>query len=134
MANKHVWLWYGHDHADAYLLAAAHHLARAATQPLTTPLPPPSVSATLYCAFAAEAYVNVALIRVLGEEEYRALSRVPVRSKYFLATRLGMREEWFDAGEQVLQDLEQLFSQRNRLVHAQPEGSVAHPFSDPKNP
>jgi hypothetical protein len=92
------------------------------------------VSSTLYCAFAAEAYVNVALIRLLDEDEYRPLSKVPVRSKYFLATRLGMQEQWFSAGEQVLEDLDELFSQRNRLVHAQPETSILHPFSDPKDP
>lgn len=110
------------------------HLARACKQPLTLPLPPPSVSATLYCAFAAEAYVNVALLRTLGEVEYRALSKIPVRSKYYLVTRLGAREVWFSSGEQVLEDLEELFSQRNRLAHAQPDGSVVHPFSDPEEP
>lgn len=127
-------VWYGHDHADAYLLASAHHLARATTEPLTLPLPPPTVSATLYCAFAAEAYVNVALIRILGEEEYNSMSRIPVRSKYFLATRLGMREEWFSAGEQVLESLDELFSQRNRLVHAQPERSILSSASAPEEP
>jgi hypothetical protein len=132
--KKPTVVWYGHDHADAYLLASAHHLARAATQPLTLPLPPPSVSATLYCAFAAEAYVNVALIRILDEEEYQPMSRVPVRSKYYLATRLGLREEWFSAGERTLEALDELFSQRNRLVHAQPERSVLSPFSDPEDP
>ena len=96
--SKRKWVWYSHDHADSYLLAAAHHLARAARNPLTEPLPAPSISATLFCAFAAEAYVNVALIRVLGEEEYASLSKVPVRSKYFLASRLGAREEWFSRG------------------------------------
>lgn len=133
-SKKPTVIWYGHDHADAYLLASAHHLARAATQPMTLPLPPPSVSATLYCAFAAEAYVNVALIRILGDEEYQPMLRVPVRSKYFLATRLGLREQWFSAGERTLEALDELFSQRNRLVHAQPERSILSPFSDPKDP
>jgi hypothetical protein len=80
-------VWYGHGQADVYLLAAAHHLARAATRPMAAPLPPPSASATLYCAFAAEAYVNVALVRLLGQAEYEPLSRIRVRSKYYLATR-----------------------------------------------
>lgn len=131
---KSLPIWYGHDHADAYLLASALHLARAATRPQTFPLPPPSVSATLYCAFAAEAYVNVALIRVLGEDEYQPASRMPVRSKFYLATRLGLREEWFSSGEAILEALDELFTQRNRLVHAQPEQTVMHPFSDPKAP
>lgn len=137
MANgkgKPLPIWYGHDHADAYLLASALHLARAATKPQTFPLPPPSVSATLYCAFAAEAYVNVALIRVLGEDEYQPASRMPVRSKFYLATRLGLREEWFSSGEAVLEELDELITQRNRLVHAQPEKTIMHPFSDPENP
>lgn len=108
-------------------MAAAHYLARAARNPLTEPLPAPSISATLFCAFAAEAYVNVALIRVLGKEEYEALDKVPVRSKYFLASRLGAREEWFSRGEQTLDDLSQLFKQRNRLVHARPEILVFGP-------
>ncbi|MBJ7329427.1 MAG: hypothetical protein JHC95_05990 [Solirubrobacteraceae bacterium] len=127
-------VWYGHDHADAYLLASALHLARGAATPRTFPLPPPSVSATLYCAFAAEAYVNVALIRMLGEDEYAPASRMPVRSKYFLATKLGQGEEWFSSGEAELEALEELFTERNRLVHAQPERSIMHPFADPEAP
>jgi hypothetical protein len=119
--------WYWHDHADAYLLAAAFHLARATTTPLTRPLPQPSVSATLYCAFAAEAYINVALIRILSEDEYKPVSEIGVRTKYYLATRLGRREVWFSAGEQVLKDLDELFTQRNRLSHAQPETSTPNP-------
>lgn len=113
--------WYDHDRADAYLLAAAHQLGRAATRPFAAPLPPPSASATLFCAFAAEAYVNVALVRIVGDDEYRMLARMPVRSKFFLATRLGLREAWFEGGEQVLEDITELFLERNRLVHAQPE-------------
>jgi hypothetical protein len=132
--SKPTYVWYGSDHADAYLLAAALHLARATQGPLTVPLPPPSVSATLYCAFAAEAYVNVALLRLLDETEYRPVSQVGVRTKYFLVTRLGVREEWFSRGEQTLEDLDELFTQRNRLVHAQPTEGVLHPFSDPQNP
>jgi hypothetical protein len=114
-------VWYGHDQADAYLLAAVHHLARAATNPVTEPLPPPSATATLYCAFAAEAYVNAALLRLLGETEYAPLSRIPVRSKYYIATRLAARQVWISEGERVLEELDELFTQRNRLVHAQPE-------------
>jgi hypothetical protein len=72
--------------------------------------------------------VNVALIRLLGEEEYRLLSRLAVPSKYYLATRLGLREEWFGAGENVLEVLDELFTERNKLVHAQPEG-WPHPDS-----
>jgi hypothetical protein len=114
-------VWYGHDQADAYLLAAAHHLARAATSPIAEPLPPPSASATLYCAYAAEAYVNAALLRLLGRDEYGPLARIPVRSKYYLATRLAAQQVWIGEGEGVLQELDELFTQRNRLVHAQPE-------------
>lgn len=113
--------WIRADHADGYLAAAAHYLARAATRPTVDLLPPPSVSATLYCAFAAEAYVNVALIQLLGEEEYEPIARIPVRSKYFLAPRLGSREVWFTQGEAVLESLDELFRTRNKLVHAQPE-------------
>jgi hypothetical protein len=113
--------WIRADHADEYLLAAAHYLARAATGPSVRLLPPPSVSATLYCAFAAEAYVNAALIRVLGEAEYEPLSRMPVRSKYFLAPWLLAFEDRFSEGESVFDRLEELFRARNRLVHAQPE-------------
>jgi hypothetical protein len=120
MAKKQA-VWIRADHADEYLVAAAHYLARAATGPTVSLLPPPSVSATLYCAFAAEAYVNVALIRLLGEDEYEPIARMPVRSKYFLAPRLGSREVWFTEGEAVLESLDQLFTTRNRLVHAQPE-------------
>lgn len=125
--------WYGNDHADAYLLAGALHLARATLKPQTLPLPPPSVSATLYIAFAAEAYVNVALLRILGKDEYRPVDKVGVRTKYFLVTRLGVREEWFSSGERTLEDLDELFAQRNRLVHAQPETNILHPFADPEN-
>jgi hypothetical protein len=113
--------WIRGDHADEYLMAASHHLARAASSPTAALLPPPSVSATLYCAFAAEAYVNVALIRVLGEAEYEPLSRMPVRSKYFLAPWLLSFEDRFTEGEPVLVSLQELFVARNRLVHAQPE-------------
>jgi len=113
--------WIRADHADEYLFAAAHHLARAATKPTARLLPPPSVSATLYCAFAAEAYVNAALIRVLGEAEYEPLSRMPVRSKYFLAPWLLAFEDRFTEGEPALDRVDELFRARNRLVHAQPE-------------
>jgi hypothetical protein len=75
--------WYEHDHADEYLFAAAHMLARAATNPVTAPLPAPAVSATLFSAFASEAYVNVALLRILGEVEYAHVSQIRVRTKYF---------------------------------------------------
>jgi integrase len=121
MAKRREPDWIRGDHADEYLMAAAHHLARAALRPVVTLLPPPSVSATLYCAFAAEAYVNVALARVLGEAEYEPLSRMPVRSKYFLAPWLLAFEDRFTAGEPVLASLDELFTARNRLVHAQPE-------------
>ena len=133
-AKKAVVSWYGHDHADAYLLTAAHHLARGASNPTTLPLTPPSVSATLYCAFAAEAYVNVALIRMLGEDEYAHVSKMRVRTKYFLSTRLATREDWFSSGERVLESISELFTERNRLVHAQPERTILHPFSDPDDP
>lgn len=121
MAKRREADWIRGDHADEYLMAAAHHLARAALRPSVTLLPPPSVSATLYCAFAAEAYVNVALARVLGEAEYEPLSRMPVRSKYFPAPWLLAFEDRFTAGEPVLVSLDELFIARNRLVHAQPE-------------
>ena len=78
--------------------------------------------------------MNVALIRTLGEAEYVPASRMPVRTKYYLATRLGMGEQWFTAAEPVLEDLDELFTQRNRLVHAQPEQSILHPFADPRSP
>lgn len=133
--------WVFHDHADGYLLAAAHYLARAARDPEVGLLPAPSVVATLYCAFAAEAYVNVALVRLLGEDEYKPMDRVPVRSKYFLATRLGMREAWFAGGERALRDVDSLMQQRNRLVHAQPsldrlnreKGAEPEPYEDLAN-
>jgi hypothetical protein len=134
MSPKPTVSWYGHDHADAYLLASVVALARGASRPVTRPLPPPSVAATLYCAFAAEAYVNVALVRTLGETEYVPASRMPVRTKYYVATRLGMGEQWFTTGEPVLEHLDELFTQRNRLVHAQPERSILHPFADPQSP
>jgi hypothetical protein len=121
MARKKEADWIRADHADEYLMAAAHYLARAATRPTVNLLPPPSVSATLYCAFAAEAYVNAALIRVLGEDEYEPLSRMPVRSKYFLAPWLFAFEDRFTEGELVLERLGELFRTRNVLVHAQPE-------------
>lgn len=113
--------WIRSDHADQYLVAAAHYLARAATDPVVVLLPPPSVSATLYCAFAAEAYVNVALLRILGKDEYEPVARMPVRTKFFLAPQLGSREPWFVQGEDVLENIAELFKTRNRLVHAQPE-------------
>ena len=79
--------------------------------------------------------MNVALLRTLGDDEYRPVSRIPVRSKFFLATRLGQREEWFTGGEATLEKLDELFAQRNRLVHAQPEqGTVTSPFADPQRP
>lgn len=113
--------WIRADHADQYLVAAAHYLARAATNPVVLLLPPPAVSATLYCAFAAEAYVNVALLRILGKDEYEPVARMPVRTKFFLAPQLGSREVWFVQGEDVLENIAELFKTRNRLVHAQPE-------------
>jgi hypothetical protein len=121
VARKKEADWIRADHADEYLMAAAHYLARAARRPTVSLLPPPSVSATLYCAFAAEAYVNAALIRVLGEDEYQPLSRMPVRSKYFLAPWLLAFEDRFTEGELVLERLDELFRTRNVLVHAQPE-------------
>ena len=90
--------WIRADHADQYLVASAHYLARAATNPVVLLLPPPAVSATLYCAFAAKAYVNVALLRILGKDEYEPVARMPVRTKFFLAPQLGSREVWFVQG------------------------------------
>jgi hypothetical protein len=131
---KPVISWYQHDHADEYLFAAAHSLARAATNPVVFPLPPPSVAATLYCAFAAEAYVNVALLRIMGEADYTPVSQIKVRSKFFLAGKLADGGNPFVPGDPVFDDLDDLFTARNRLVHAQPEKVVLHPDSPPRAP
>lgn len=106
-------------YGNAYLLQAAQHLwyASVARQP-TYPLPEHALNATLYCAFAAEAYINTALDLMLGRDDAQALHFAPVAERWIAGPRLVAGQSVLEKGAEPHQTLTALFRERNRLVHA----------------
>jgi hypothetical protein len=106
-------------YANAYLLQSAEFLWRASVaEKRTYPLPEHALNATLFVAFAAEAYINTALDLVLGKDDAEALFALRAKDRWTLGTRLAFGSSVFHAGEEPHQTIVKVFRERNRLVHA----------------
>jgi len=106
-------------YGNAYLLQAAHHVWHASVSAKRTfPLPEHELNATLFAAFAVEAFINTALDLMLGREEAKGLERISVADRWSFGARLMFGTPLFPKGEEPDTTLRALIRERNRLVHA----------------
>lgn len=76
----------------------------------------------LFCAFAAEAYVNRFLVARLDEADFVAVDKLTPVDKYVIAVPRADPGVTFDRARAPMGDLKRLFKARNALVHHKPEG------------
>lgn len=80
----------------------------------------------LFSAFAAEAYVNAFLAKLMAGKEFALIERDAPREKFFVHVPRVSRAVRFEAGRQPGQVLAKLFTTRNWLVHPQPGVASKH--------
>jgi len=76
--------------------------------------------AIIFAAFAAEGYINRALMRGLPARDFDALERLSTLDKYALGPRVVFGRDLFDRGAEPLQTVGQLFELRNKMAHPKP--------------
>lgn len=99
----------GKGHVELMLAQAGQTLIREAT------------AGVLFCAFAAEAYVNRFLAAMLSAVDFAAVDRLATVDKYVIAVPRADPDIPFARGEWPIGDLTRLFSMRNALVHHKPD-------------
>ncbi len=106
-------------YGNAYLLQAAQYVWHASiAEKRSYPLPEFELKATLFAAFAAEAYINTALALMIGRDDAKALQRGPVPERWLVGPRLIAGRSVLEKGREPHQTLVALFKERNRLSHA----------------
>ena len=75
---------------------------------------------TLFCAFAAEAYVNAFLALTFDPQTIHEVDREPTPRKYLLGIERAMGRSELDPGAAPLQTMIALFKERDQIVHARP--------------
>lgn len=75
----------------------------------------------MFSAFAAEAYINRFLHNRLSGRDLKTALRIrPPAEKFAAGTRLALGQTLFPRDEDIYEQLQTLFTLRNRLVHARP--------------
>lgn len=82
----------------------------------------------LFCALAAEAYINEFLTYHFDGKDRDALERLATPDKYLLAPRLALGSPLFERDQGHGQELAELFAIRHDLVHPKPGRGGANVF------
>lgn len=78
------------------------------------------LTATLFTALAAEAFINGELATGLRGQDRDAADRMSPVDKYVLGTQLILNERLFDRDTPPITNIRALFALRNKLVHPKP--------------
>jgi hypothetical protein len=90
--------------------------------------------AILYSAFAAEAFINEFMAMYFEGRDLETLDRLPTLDKYILAPRFAVGLDLFRRGGEPTQTLQQLFRQRDALVHPKPGKALPLPKTTRADP
>lgn len=78
----------------------------------------------VFSAFAAEGYVNRALLEALPARDFAALDKLSTVDKYAVGGRLAFGKTMFDRGAEPLQSIAALFDVRNEMAHPKPKSTT----------